>query len=62
MRTAALAREEHAFTARLNQAGPELLKLSRDLCNAIWDGRLEEQGAETFTDPVRALIAKIEGK
>lgn len=33
----------------------------QEIIDAIWDGRLEAQGAETFTDPARALIDKAAG-
>lgn len=39
-------------------AAPELLEALKELVDAVWDGRLESEGAEAFTDPARAAIAK----
>jgi len=37
----------------------ELASLLRELCDAIWNGELEEQGAETFTDPAYAKLTQL---
>lgn len=34
----------------------------QEIIDAIWDGRLEYEGAETFTDSARATLAKINDK
>jgi len=53
---------DKAADKRLADAAPELLRVLKNLVEAVWDGRLEELGAEEFTDPARRAIKKAEGK
>lgn len=40
----------------------ELAERLEAIVDAIWNGDLEQLGAEHFTDPARALIAQIKGE
>lgn len=53
-------KDEYIANAKLIAAAPDLLQCLKDLVDACWDGRLEAEGIETFTEPARRAIAKAE--
>lgn len=47
--------------AMLLASAPELLSTLENIVEAIWDGRLEADGAENYTDDARLLIRRAKG-